>query len=516
MQSNGSIDPKADPLLSSASAVAPHHPNPPNASAVVNQETDLDSIFTLIGKVLPFEACLYHQILPLSIQGSKLRLGMVNLQDAAALDYVRRILAFLNYSLIPQTITSETHHKVLSAYLNLVENRAKKPAHLDPASLNRLDAGSQAPAPRPASANPASLKETLVLESPDLLTDWNIPSLHRNTTTQEGKTCLQEDLSAASGATHTEIQPLSNPAFPPLDSNAARTNGSPVNPFSTIDPAALDALDSTAFPRPENGDVSAVQLSQESLLSNEALLAQPEGDRDQPRQDLRLPDRVSEAMAVPPFPWPENALPSLKISPQYLDSSPEILSHLPPQQLIQELLGRIVDNGIGRLYFERQTPGGRVLWSENGVVQSMLDNLSKELFDGLLFQLKRLMRLPLKPIDQPLQVEIERLYERNRILLRLRIIPKPTGEEATLQVLRGAALKFYQQQQLTNLSRDTLTIAKELQHKITELHNRARINLASTDGKTNGLDLDRLIQSVEDQLTRLKELKRQQEERDLS
>ncbi|WP_431632973.1 GspE/PulE/PilB domain-containing protein [Alkalinema pantanalense] len=498
-QSDRSTDHKADPFVSSASAADQHHPNYLHPSAVVNQETDLDSIFTLIGKVLPFEACLYHQILPLSIQGSKLRLGMVNLQDAAALDYVRRILAFLNYSLIPQNITSETHHKVLSAYLNLVENRARKPSVLSPKSVSRLGTKAQATPPQPPPTNPASLKETLVLESPESLTDWNIPSLHRSTTTQDGKTCLQEDGPDSSGVVFTEIQPIPHPPFASPSSN-------PSHPIegTRIDPTALTPSETAS----EDNPIATPQRSQDPLTSP------LEGNRSNP-----LPsdhpvnsDLAAASVAVPPFPWPENALPSLKIAPQYLDSPPEILSHLPPQQLIQELLGRIVEDGIGRLYFERQTPGGRVLWSENGVVKSILDNLSKELFDGLLYQLKRLMRLPLKPIDRPLQVEIERLYERNRILLRLRIIPKPTGEEATLQVLRGAALKFYQQQQLSNLSRDTLTIAKELQHKITELHNRARINLSSTDGKTSGLDLDRLIQSVEDQLTRLKELKRQQEE----
>ncbi|OUC12349.1 MAG: hypothetical protein B0A82_23020 [Alkalinema sp. CACIAM 70d] len=501
-QSDRSTDHKADPFVSSASAADQHHPNNLHPSAVVNQETDLDSIFTLIGKVLPFEACLYHQILPLSIQGSKLRLGMVNLQDAAALDYVRRILAFLNYSLIPQNITSETHHKVLSAYLNLVENRARKPSVLAPTSVSRLGAKVQPTPPQPPPINPASLKETLVLESPETLTDWNIPSLHRSTTTQDGKTCLQEDGADASDVVFPEIQPIPQSPF-------ASPSANPSHPIegTRIDPTPL----TSSAPPLEDTAIAKPPLTQEVTSPSEGNRSNPLPSHHPVNSDL-----ASVSVAVPPFPWPENALPSLKISPQYLDSSPEILSHLPPQQLIQELLGRIVEDGIGRLYFERQPQGGRVLWSENGVVKSMLDNLSKELFDGLLYQLKRLMRLPLKPINQPLQVEIERLYERNRILLRLRIIPKPTGEEATLQVLRGAALKFYQQQQLTNLSRDTLTIAKELQHKITELHNRARINLASTDGKTNGLDLDRLIQSVEDQLTRLKELKRQQEERDLS
>ncbi len=61
-----------------------------------------DLAFRLIDSILPFEACLYHQILPLSLEGSRLKLGMVNLDDSAALDYVRRILSYMNCSLAPE------------------------------------------------------------------------------------------------------------------------------------------------------------------------------------------------------------------------------------------------------------------------------------------------------------------------------------------------------------------------------------------------------------------------------
>ncbi|MDE5115316.1 MAG: hypothetical protein O4803_14130, partial [Trichodesmium sp. St15_bin1_1] len=39
---------------------------------------DNPQIFDLIDNILPFEACLYYQILPLSIEGSRVRLGVVD------------------------------------------------------------------------------------------------------------------------------------------------------------------------------------------------------------------------------------------------------------------------------------------------------------------------------------------------------------------------------------------------------------------------------------------------------
>jgi len=96
--------------------------------ADLTAQMDMELMFRLIDSILPFEACLYHQILPLSLEGSRLKLGMVNLDDSAALDYVRRILAYMNCSLAPQTLSSEVHHAVLSAYLNYAGTQKKTPS----------------------------------------------------------------------------------------------------------------------------------------------------------------------------------------------------------------------------------------------------------------------------------------------------------------------------------------------------------------------------------------------------
>jgi hypothetical protein len=79
-------------------------------------------------------------------------------------------------------------------------------------------------------------------------------------------------------------------------------------------------------------------------------------------------------------------------------------------------------------------------------------------------------------LAQAKQVETECLYQKHRLLLRLRVMPGMHGEEATLQVLRGAALKFYQQQQLTHISRDALGASQELSYKVRELEQRLAAN----------------------------------------
>jgi type II secretory ATPase GspE/PulE/Tfp pilus assembly ATPase PilB-like protein len=171
-------------------------------------------------------------------------------------------------------------------------------------------------------------------------------------------------------------------------------------------------------------------------------------------------------------PSDEAVLP-LEVKAIHLARSIEYVATLPPPQLLQELLGRVLIGGIGRLYFERQSGQGRILWSQDGVLQSVLEGLALTVFQGLIIELKRIFNLPLLPVVQSKQVEIERRYQQECLLLRLRVMPGTHGEEATLQVLRGVALKFYQRQQLEKLGEDALNLAQQLQRKLHEIRDRS-------------------------------------------
>ena len=82
---------------------------------------DTAQMFRLIDSMLFFEACLYHQVLPLALEENCLKLGMVNLEDTAALDYISRILSHMDCTLVPQSMAADTHQALLSAYLSYRE-----------------------------------------------------------------------------------------------------------------------------------------------------------------------------------------------------------------------------------------------------------------------------------------------------------------------------------------------------------------------------------------------------------
>ncbi|MEH2365956.1 pilus assembly protein PilB [Nostoc sp.] len=196
-----------------------------------------------------------------------------------------------------------------------------------------------------------------------------------------------------------------------------------------------------------------------------------------------------------------NNLPIFPTQASELLSPMELLTTLPPKKLLEELLGRILTGGIGRLYLERQAYEGRILWSDNGVLQSVLDKLPLSVFQGVLNELKRFASLPVTTITEPKQVEKEYVYQKNRLLLRLRVMPGIYGEEATLQVLRGAALKFYQQQQLTRLSGDALGISQQLSIKLHELQERLLLNPSLDSQQLEALvTLNQLVKNLDQQI----------------
>ncbi|NJK28041.1 MAG: hypothetical protein HC925_05330 [Coleofasciculaceae cyanobacterium SM2_3_26] len=126
------------------------------------------------------------------------------------------------------------------------------------------------------------------------------------------------------------------------------------------------------------------------------------------------------------------------------------------------------------MFFERRSQEGRILWSESGDIKATLENINPPLFQGAINEVKLLFGLPLIPIPKPKQLELERLYQGSHVMLLLKILPGKYGEQATLLVLRGKALKFYQQQKLANLGQQALRLAQQLQHKIDEIQDQTK------------------------------------------
>lgn len=423
---------------------------------------DSDQVFRLIDSILPFEACLYHQVLPLCLEGSHLKLGMVNLEDTAATDYVRRILAYMNCSLVPQRISSNTHQSVLSAYLH--------------------HTGSQ--------QNAGNVR--------DNSRSWEIANRIERKLAQE-----------------TDKKAVDRPPVPVVEATPTLLVDSPEEleqPAVTISPPP--DLSNTSSPSPvDKQNVPPEQPVVESSQAREDRQTNPIPPHGVQESPTFLLDPETPQLPASRSLIPVEQPPILQVHAKHLEDPVEVLATLTPPDLLQELLGRVLVAGIGRLYFERQQQYGRILWSQNGVLQSILEKLPLATLQGVINELKLLTGLRLLPVQKPRQIEIERIYLDNRLLVRLRVMPakQGEGEEATLQVLRGAALKFYQQQQIANLSRDVLGVAQELQRKVDELYSRTRCYPLSA-GRLDILpSLERVLQTIEQQVETLKSFQSQEQ-----
>lgn len=168
---------------------------------------------------------------------------------------------------------------------------------------------------------------------------------------------------------------------------------------------------------------------------------------------------------------------------------------------MQALLDKVIGDGIGRLYFKREGALNRILWSRNGVLEGLIEPVESQVLQAVINEFKQLTHMALMPVAQPQQVEIERTHNGQRVLLRLQIMPSKVGEQATLQVLRGAALQFHQQQQMDRLERDALDAAQMLQKRLNAIRDRARDSLDKQSARSETLPtLVKLLKQLEAQV----------------
>jgi len=451
-------------------------------------QIDFQQMFVLIEGVLPFEVCLYYQVLPLFLDGSRMVLGMVSPYDRAASDYVRRLISYHHYTVTARQISSEALQAALSAYLNYAgqhQTLERVPSHFAPHVTRRSHS-------KPPLDN--SLQPTLVVDSPEDLED-----------------ALKSDPPAT-------VPPTTAPKTTPKPAEPVEFGGSASGEDNGLAPNLATPIEAPIAP------LSADAVAVEAVMPLPAPLAEPESGATIQPMSTAPPDVPDEEVVSLPAPTPQangtgtedmplNAanpsdlpplippIPTLSLNLNYLSSPIDVLAALPPAELTQELLGRVLMKGIGRLYLERQANSGRVLWSQEGVLQSVLENLPAKHFQALINELKQVANLSTVPLLVPKSLDVERIFEHERILLRFRFKPSDHGEEATLQVLRGAALRFYQQQQLMLLERDALGIAKQLQGKLNELRDRAHAESSLSGARLEVLPaLSNLLKEIETEI----------------
>jgi len=150
--------------------------------------------------------------------------------------------------------------------------------------------------------------------------------------------------------------------------------------------------------------------------------------------------------------------------------------NLTQEKLWHELFNRLLKGEINRVDFKLSNWGGSIVCYENDIARISIDNLDGDYYQYLIKKLKDLNNLPETPIEKTKKFEMQRWYKEERILLCSQLTPGDFAEEGNLQILRGTALEFYQQQQMDELARDALKLSKQLERKLKQIQVRSRIN----------------------------------------
>ena len=216
---------------------------------------------------------------------------------------------------------------------------------------------------------------------------------------------------------------------------------------------------------------------------------------------------VAETVAVPIIESSQQSIaaPTIELKAKHAKESVDNLANLEPKQLWQELFAKILDGGIGRLYLERYPKYGRIIWSRDGVIQLSLDQVKLDVFQKIIREIKILGKQPLSPLKKPKKIAIERIYNQERILLRLEFLVGKSGDEITIQVLRGEALEFYEQRQVAKSLEQAIYFAEKMEKTL------RKIRMCANDSNLGDFSrLEAIYQEIERQFQLIQKQKNPQ------
>jgi Type II secretion system (T2SS), protein E, N-terminal domain len=387
------------------------------------EEARIQRIFRLVEDMVPLELCLQYGVLPLRLKGDCLHLGMVQSSNIQGLEAVRRVLAANNCFPSARTIPPQLHRLVLKAFLVHRQGQHKQAIELVTSVLSNAAGAAILAVPGNGAQVPTQVSPQNRVQNP-------------------GQNLDRPSSAANLSATLIVDRP---------DCLDART-------LSDLLPPALTEEDQQTVSRP-----AALPTLRIAPTDTESFPGVPTLRGPIPPPSSRV-GQVSSAMGRSPLAAP----PVLAVSTQHLASSPATLAVLPPKSLLQELLGRALLAGITYLEFDNQGDRSRILWNQSGVLQPLLTELSSYQLNGVLDCLYQSLNANR---SQPIAM-LEYQYQNQAVILDTRC----QGSTTALRLLKGAALRFYQQQQASQLKQESMLLIEQLRCRLEQLSHYRQSN----------------------------------------
>ena len=454
-------------------------------------------VFDLLDQALPFEVCLYHRVIPLALEEDQLRLGMVDIHDEQALDYVSRIAAYRDRTITPVSLAGHLHQVLLSAYLNHSSQPAESAAASGAITEVAPSAAISPPAITPVTAASSNDVTRILADAtmpegsvstqaqapasptppPQSLEEWELETLFPTNTMVQGPSL--QDLGIPDRSIQTSTLEVEQPGHletrPMSGAKAEAIAQRQQEPSPTISQRMTLILDETEIMAQV---AQAGQLAQGEIGEPPTLiegLEQGKGHREAEAARLRQTrDIVEEIPSLTDNPALPTSLDSLT-SGELSQRDWKAIAHLPPNLILQAMLGRMLQGNVTRLRMERcrqpQSHGdlAQLFWNPAGVLQPTWKEFSLGSFGALAKALRELGQLPLGPILRPIQRGAMRRYKGQPILLLMQFLPGAEIAAIELRLLQGKALREFQQHQGKDLGREALLTAQTLQHQVQQL-----------------------------------------------
>lgn len=396
-------------------------------------------IFQLIDQVFPIDSCRHYEVLPLKLDGSNLVLGMLNPTKEESLRFVNSVVKVFKYNLEVQLIDVQTHQIILANY---PQNVTKSPQQQD---CNRtvIDTSFNPNAPLKGGQ-----KKRVIDSAPTIISASEAASIGKSNIS--GASDLPADLDFLKDL---DLTPQPKPEVQQVQPDSTATLFEIPPEFRNQKPAGnLD----------EKATLIAGNPAELLAQSAKAVPQNPEIAQE----EAQISELIAEALGTASIP---------EIQPETEDFLPPLSSQLSWQKLLEKAFLHRSDY----LKLTRYRHRGGIVAEQNQDVQSNIDQIPLPIFCSVIDEIKRMARLPQNTANHPKKLVLERFYNRERILLRLEFSARANLEEVGIQIIRGSALKIYEQQQMDRVSDQALQLAKQLEktlRRIQACFDSAQIN----------------------------------------
>ncbi len=379
-------------------------------------------IFQLIDTVFPVDSCRHYQVLPLKLEDNHLTLGMLDPSNEESLQFVKSIAKVFRYNLTLNVIDVQTHEIILNSYPQNSQQQSQSPQDRNQTVIDTNFSGGAIP------LNEAQLNRRKLADSAPTIISQQPKSNTSpfNSNMPAGLEDLPPDLDFLRDLDLESPSPA-KPAKSQVDSAAT---------LYEIPPEFLRQKTSNRLD------------DQPTIIGGDPaeLLAQPALEQESQTQiadaEIEIADLIED-----------------------VDFLPQLQSQLSWQNLLESAFQHYSD----RLNLTRHSDRGGIVAQKDEKTQSSIDRLPLPTFCSLIDEIKRMARLPQNTSSHPQKVVLERIYEEERILLRLEFLVKDEDEIIIVQILRDRALQIYEQKQMDRISEQALQLARQLEKTLRKI-----------------------------------------------